>query len=193
MDITLSVNGIDELGDKVKSLRTQLAKTIREEVLPYIQETWLGAVSGAQLPGMPKVVNDAQYAAALQRPEALEYPTDGDPLYGRVIVNDPYIRQAEQGKPARDLKPSLLGGPKARRSKRGGRYNIIPIGFSTEGGFDAWQFHGVSPFRTVSDRSPAGSWIYPARPGLGVRDAVAAVVVSHVAELLQQAAAEWER
>lgn len=55
-----------------------------------------------------------------------------------------------------DMKPVLLASPSAKVSKDGSRYMAIPMGSQM----------GVE-FRTVSDKSPEGSWIHP---GYGPKD-----------------------
>lgn len=190
--ISFSISGTDSLAAVADSLKDNIATAIQDECLPLIRDTWLEAVSGHQLPGMERSINSAEYAAALQRPEALEYPVGGDPLHGQVVVNDRQVQKIEEGTSARDMKPALLSGRKARRGKKGQRYNIIPIGLKTESGFDAWQFHGVSPFRTVSDFSPADSWIYPAKPGVAVLESVTMAIAPRVQEIIERAVSEWK-
>lgn len=193
MNIKLTIRGIEQLTNLAASLYQHVARVIRDEALPLIRDTWAATALSSQLSNKVSTSTQSEYAAALQQPEALEYPVGGDPYYGRVIITNPAVIKAEVGRPARDMKPSLLGGPKARRGKKGQRYNIIPIGFSTESGFDAWQFHGVSPFRAVSDFSPASSWWYPAIPGVAARDTTIAIVTPQLQALLQRSIAEWHQ
>lgn len=190
--ISFSISGTESFAAIADALKEKVATALQEECLPLIRDTWIEAVSGHQLPGMERAVESAEYAAALQRPEAIEYPVGGDPFYGRVVVHDQHVQKIEEGASARDMKPALLSGKKARRGKKGQRYNIIPIGLKTGSGFDAWQFHGVSPFRTVSDFSPAHSWIYPATPGVAVRESVTMAVAAKVQEVIERAVSEWK-
>ena len=85
----------------------------------------------------------------------------------------------------------LLSGPKARRGKKGQRYNIIPFFKNPKpGAFSPGRMSGMmvgtSPFRTVSDFSSATSWIYPARPGVEVVEAVTEYIRPLVASALKE-------
>lgn len=73
----------------------------------------------------------------------------------------------ERGISRFDMKPGLLAGPKARLSKSGARYNVIPIQIGTLG--------DMPNFRVVSDKSPKRSWIHP---GLEPRNFVKTAVES---------------
>ena len=91
----------------------------------FIRDTWVQAVSGDRLPGMTRSIQDDRYASAIKMMDQLE----GNAL--SVIIAPFGYRKAEEiedGKPAWDMKPMLLGGPKARPTKDGeGKYNIIPF------------------------------------------------------------------
>lgn len=189
MPLKLTVN-IAKLKDRMRAVQERIGRAIRNEALPYIQQTWaLAALQKGEKEDRREA--GIAYAMAIQRAEAIEYQHNGDPLYGRVVVTDTKVVRMEEGTPARNMKSGLLSGPKARRGKRGQRYNVIPIGFGTPGGYDAWQFHGVSPFRTVSDFSPANSWIYPERPGLAVHEEVSEIITPEVVNYIRRAITEW--
>lgn len=173
--LAVSVNGLDDLTD-----REAIAEAALPAALEVVRDVWIRAVTGEQFPGMARVVDDADYAAALRDPAALVYPDD-NAWSGAVVVPpgdgyDAAVRY-EKARKERDMKPALLSGPKARIGKRG-RYNIIPL--KPKGQDDVL-------FRTVSDRSPAGSWIYPGRLPAGVIDAVAAASSSLIAEAVSEA------
>ena len=148
-------------------------------VLAMMRDRW---IAGSPTPA---------YRNALLDKSEIVYTLNGNPFTGKVTVDSAAVRVRELGAPSRDMKPGLLRGPKSRPAKRGGRYNIIPIGFSTESGFDAWQFYGVSPFRTVSSRSLASSWIYPAIQPQPVLQEVHDAVAFDVGRLLSEALKEW--
>lgn len=176
------------LADK---LQAAVAAVIPEQ-LEVIRDVWVAAVSGVQLPGMAQRVNSSPYAAALQKREAVEFPWGGRPLAGRVVVRDQAAVRVERGQPSRDMKPGLLAGPKARRGKKGQRFNVIPLGFRSpkpgafSPGYMSGLFHATSPFRTVSDFSPADSWWYPARPGVEVVESVLEYTRPLVAQALRE-------
>lgn len=110
-----------------RDIERDLARSVRMGA-EYVRSVWMSAVSGTVLPGMRGPVDDPTYLRSLGMPSAVrrggqyEYVVTAD--YERVVV-------VEQGFPAFDMKPMLLGGAKARRSKDGRRYNIIPFRFGT--------------------------------------------------------------
>lgn len=96
-----------------------------------LANTWEGAASGLKLPGMTRTVHDPQYAASIG------YRQNGV-LDVLVASSDPVrdARAQDYHEPF-DLKPRLLGGPKARKTqarpgKPAHRYNIIPIRHKAE-------------------------------------------------------------
>jgi len=99
----------------------------------FVRATWISVVSGGfdAPPGAPvlKLENIAQrnkYADSIVLGAALDMPDAGK--FDRLVLSvDPIGQQTESGKPAWDMKPMLLGGPKARFSKSGSKYNIIPF------------------------------------------------------------------
>lgn len=181
----------------VAKLESSIAALVPKQ-LEVVRDVWVAAVSGVQLPGMSQSVNSPEYAAALQKQGVIEHPWQGKTTWGRVATQDRAAVKAERGTPARDMKPAMLNSKKARRGKKGQRYLVVPLGFKSpkpgafSPGYKAGMFVATSPFRTVSDFSPADSWIYPARPGVEVVRAVAAYVQPLVAEALRETlAAEW--
>lgn len=173
-------------GLNLSGLVTKLAQGVKEQT-EAVRLAWLQRVESE---GRSRL---KVYAEALGD-SAIEYPVGGDLLYGQVIIRDNLrVRRLEEGGPQWNMKPGLLNGPKSRPMKKGGRYNIIPIGFSTESGFDAWQFHGVSPFRVVSSRSPANSWMYPAQEGFHFIADVVNDMRPVVARALSRILEEWQR
>lgn len=98
-----------------------------QDALLLIQDTWIQAVSGNQLPGMTKAVNDDAYVHSLLRGGALQ--ADG-PLSGQVHTDYDGAQRIDEGSPPRDMKPSLLNGPHA---KVPGKYTIVPFRHGTPG------------------------------------------------------------
>lgn len=193
MNIQFVTRGLEKIGEMAYALKERIARVIREEALPLVQEVWAAVIAqrkGGRTPHPAE--SNFQYAAAVQEPQTIEYPVGGDPFYGRIAVSAPAALQAETDRPAWDMKPGLLAGPKARRGKKG-RYNVIPLGFRGGGyverplGLSGREDYGVSPFRTVSDRSPANSWWYPARPGVHALEEAAEVATPQVVETIQKA------
>lgn len=99
----------------------------------FVQQTWQSVVRGdmAAPPGAPTLRFDTldqrnQYADNIVTSDILDMPGSG--LIIRDILSLKRIGQmTENGYPAWDMKPMLLGGPKVRFSKKGKRYNIIPF------------------------------------------------------------------
>lgn len=96
-----------------------------------IQATWQQAVMGAQaIPGVPEIRANIQlrrlYADSIVLGEQLNNPNSGM-FRGSVIAANQIAQDLEYGKAPWDMKPMLLGGPKARVAKNGNRYNIIPF------------------------------------------------------------------
>ncbi len=73
--------------------------------------TWRDAVSGRPFPGLPRVVNEPAYAASL-RLVATRRGLHGATV--AVVAAYPDWARVEEARPARDLKPALLGGVRAR-------------------------------------------------------------------------------
>lgn len=154
-------------------LRDRLARGM-QAVLPHIRDVWARALLGAKKTGQVSA-----YTATLMRPDTIEYPVHGDVLRGRVTLQE---EQAQRKKGlAWDMKPSLLSGPKARRNKKGQKYNVIPLGRN-----EALWLQGVD-YRTVSEKSPPGSWWYPAQPMVeegDIREQVRVEIMPTVRQLL---------
>ncbi len=182
-----------------------------ETVAIDLANTWEGAAYGLKLPGMTRAVRDPQYAASI------DYRQHG--LLAAEVGSDDPIRdaRAQDYVESWDMKPRLLGGPKARKTvdrpnHPAHRFNIIPIRHRAEtvsqealwalinnvrnfqprdvprlakftpagvyvhrAALEAGIRMGRSgpvTFRTVSERSPAASWWYPARPANPIAQAV---------------------
>ncbi|BET57905.1 hypothetical protein [Geobacter sp. 60473] len=100
-----------------------------------ILATWQKTVMGSQqIPGVPEIranINLRQlYADSIALGEQLSNPNSG--LFRRSVVTTKQIaRDLEYGKGPWDMKPMLLGGPKAKTGKNGSRYNTIPFRHGT--------------------------------------------------------------
>lgn len=180
--LTYDLQGLNNLSKKLQnSLTARLATGVQAQTRA-VQQAWLNRVQEA---GERKF---KVYEEALQKPDVIEYPVDGDKLHGRVIIRDnPRVRRLELGGPSWDMKNGLLSGPKSRPMKNGGRYNIIPLGMNE----DLW-FKGVN-YRTVSTRSKPGSWIYPAQEGRHFIPEVEHEMQPQVARALAQEVKAWQR
>ena len=103
----------------------------------YVRDTWQQVVMGTlQVPGaiQPKVnigLRDL-YAKSIVLDNML---TGQGATAQRVIAIKQIARDLEYGKGPWDMKPMLLGGPKARISKSGARYNIIPFRHGTSANY----------------------------------------------------------
>lgn len=196
MTIKLNIN-VEKLSNALRAFGNRVAKAV-ENALPKIQAVWSAFVERRM--GGARKNDTAQYAAAVQQPTSVVYPFHGDPFYGSIVVNNKSAMRIEEGTTAWDMKPGLLGGPRARRSKKGHRYNIIPVGFPKRGGLidttlglAIMQAHGISPFRTVSDLSPASSWWYPAWPAIHIRDEAMGAMTAAAIQSIQSELGDWKK
>lgn len=113
-------------------------ETAMQEAAEFVQATWQQAVMGQQpLPGAKPVKLDINlrrlYADSIVTGRQLRH---SDGLQQSVIATKKIAEQLENGTGPWDMKPMLLGGPKARVGKNG-RYNIIPFKHGTGGNQDS--------------------------------------------------------
>jgi hypothetical protein len=192
MNLEFDLSGLESVLKRVSSL-TGLAEKVMPAALEAVRQVWQDQVSGG-------LIDDPRYAEAMQSDAAIQYPVNDDPYYGRIVV--PASQQAhaatiEKGKPARDLKPGLLASKKSKRSKKGNRYLTVPIGFKAPkpGAFSPSMslglLVGTSPFRTVSDLSPAGSWTIPPVPGVHIVESVKEAAQDRIQRILEQSLRDW--
>jgi hypothetical protein len=105
----------------------------------FIQNTWVAVVRGDnQVPGAPALRFDNinqrnRYADSIIQGNAIDIPEAGQ-FNRKILATDPISDKTEEGYISWDMKPMLLGGPKARVSKKGNKYNIIPFRHGTDGG-----------------------------------------------------------
>jgi hypothetical protein len=120
-------------------LRAAIAESTR-----FIQATWQQVVMGAlPLPGIPEIKANIGLRQLYAENILLGDQTvvsDAGYLRRYVIATKQIANDLEYGKGPWDMKPMLLGGPKARISKKGNRYNIIPMrhGTSSKSGQNAY-------------------------------------------------------
>ncbi len=137
IDIKLTFD-LSAIQEALKQLSTgtlpRTAAAVHDACL-IVQRTWLQAASGREVTFEGRTFSlkrvSGEYAKAIS--EGLVYPAEGGDLTGRVSADTPYAQAIEQGQPARDMKPGLLSGTKARRGKDGSIYNIIPFRHGTPG------------------------------------------------------------
>ena len=103
----------------------------------YVQATWQRAVMGQlAIPGAKEIQENVTlrqlYAGSIVLTGQLR---DGQTLKQSVVTTMKFARQIENGCGPFDMKPALLGGPKAKISKKGNRYNIIPFRHGTSSDF----------------------------------------------------------
>jgi hypothetical protein len=99
----------------------------------FVKATWIAVIMGGYdaPPGAPQLRFDTidqrrKYADSIILGDALDMPESG--LFSRTVLSTEQISErTEQGQPPWDMKPMLLHGPKARYSKKGTLYNIIPF------------------------------------------------------------------
>ena len=89
------------------------------------QETWRRYAQGAPIPGCPRVVRSrGPYAKSIQ----VDLSNDVTKV---IFTNYPAHKYIEEGHGEIDLKPGLIGGPKARSSSKGTTYNIVAFRHDT--------------------------------------------------------------
>ena len=99
----------------------------------FVEQTWRSVVRGDMTapPGAPKLKFDrlsqrTAYADSIISTRSLNMPESGRLIHEIIATNQMGVK-TERGYPAYDMKPMLLNGPKARISKKGKKYNIIPF------------------------------------------------------------------
>ena len=102
------------LDDLPQRLSAKIAAKVADTTAK-VQVAWVEAAQ--------QISKSGEYARSIQA----QYPVEGDPFRGQVFSTAPYAAALEYGTSARDMKPSLLASPKAKTSKSGGRYLIIPF------------------------------------------------------------------
>lgn len=106
-----------------------------------------------------------EYATAVQREQV-------SPSEWRIFLDpsNPKAIALEQGRAGWDLKRVLATSARVRQGP-GGRYLIIPLRVRRDrvAGSHEW---GGKIFRTLSESSPADSWIIPEHPGAHLAEAV---------------------
>jgi hypothetical protein len=111
----------------------------------FIQNTWVSVVRGdGQTPGAPALRFDTitqrnLYADSIIQGTAFDMPEAGE-FNRKILATDKMAEKTEEGYSSWDMKPMLLGGPKARRSKNGTLFNIIPFRHGTGGKAENAQF-----------------------------------------------------
>lgn len=106
-----------------------------EQATALVQRNWLAAASGAEVSyrGRSFAINRRSGAYARSISDGMEYPLGSDPLAGRVSATAEHADAIEKGTPPHDMKPTLLSGPRARVSREGVRYVIIPFRHNVPG------------------------------------------------------------
>jgi len=99
----------------------------------FIQATWQQVVMGAlQIPGAKQPgVNIGLRKLYADNIVLNNMLIGGGSIAQKVVALKQIAKDLENGKGPWDMKPMLLHGPKARISKKGLRYNIIPFRHST--------------------------------------------------------------
>lgn len=104
----------------------------------YVQGTWQQVVMGAtQIPGIVEIRANVNlrkmYADSITLGEQINVPEAGF-CKAMVVALKRIAEDLERGRGPWDMKPMLLNGPKARVSKNGIKYNIIPFRHAVPGG-----------------------------------------------------------
>lgn|SRR6185437_468733 len=162
--IIVDISDIDDLLEKVKE---QIGGAV-DETLEYAQEQWAGNVRNRALKEMI-MSKSAIHKTSEYSGEVVLDDTQAEEMLGYEI----------QGHAGWDMKPGLLASPKAKTSKTTGvRYLKVPFHGNIPGRNPFTGRHASTSemedyedmlyeageggtYRTVSDKSPPGSWMYP--------------------------------
>lgn len=164
-----------------------------------IASAWESAAYGVRLPGMTRTVNWPEYARTIEHHNRGEFEvvikgddamteraTEPRPawdmkpglLKGRPFVRIPFRHKAESVSDA--AMQALIANVRNFRTELGRRSKLgIPVGgghytwtTGPESGIRITNRGEIMTFRTVSQKSPAESWWYPALPANPLLDAV---------------------
>lgn len=155
VDLSALMQVREEMEPDYRALQQKLVDSAE-----YVRNTWISAVQGTKLPGMTRTVNNDQYKDALNTGQSLQFPQ----MFHAVVM--PYnfaegAESVEKGAPSFDMKTegelvdgkrrgNLLSGPRARVSKKGTTYNIIPFRHVTPTSSEAF---GVRMPKTIFNRA----------------------------------------
>ena len=117
---------LGNLNDKLDSLGRgifpNLEKSIRIST-SLIERTWVNLAMGNDQTGKPSGLSfsgNIDYARSIR--------IHSHTYFSAEVVSDSMVgKSLQEGSPQKDMKPDLVGGPKARTSEDGERYNIIPF------------------------------------------------------------------
>jgi len=204
--ITIDLSEADLPPDPIA--RRRAIDSILDDTISAARALWADAVTGTQLSGMTRPVNDFIYRDAVLDAGALITsaderaisPSKHDP-YGRSDAQD-RIRWTEQGTPPRDMKPALLASPSAKVAGQGtarvlnalqrkalfikAKTRATPVMPGKKYVVIPFK-HGNIPgttgdrgFRVISETSPTASWVHPGVPARPVVGPVAQEVARQV-------------
>lgn len=156
IELSLPLEMLEGAGG-IERLFLQLSKL--ERLAEQIQQEWQRR--GSEL--------SPEYPPSVQREQV-------SPTEWRIFLDptNPKVVGLEQGRAAWDLKRVLATSPRVRRGP-GGRYLIIPLRARRDKAAGDHEWGGLGravTFRTLSESSPADSWIIPERPGAHLAEAV---------------------
>jgi len=193
MNLEFDLTGLADVLRRVVNLE-KLAQRVMPAALEAVRQVWQDQVSGG-------LIDDPRYAEAMRQESSVIYPFEDDVFRGRVQV--PASQQAhaatiERGRPARDMKIAMLKSAKVKRNKQGGKYLVVPLGFKAAkpGAFSPSRtmgmLTGTSPFRVVSEKSRADSWIYPGKEPVHVLQSVKELAQERMQRIFEQELRHWK-
>lgn len=104
---------------------TYTKQAIHAATTDLVQRTWIEYASGVTVSYSGGTFSirsvSGEYLRSIQN--GLRFPDD---MTGEVFSTSPHSNFIEDGQPARDMKPALLGSPKAKTGKDGKRWITIP-------------------------------------------------------------------
>jgi len=166
--IAVDLAPLEDAMRSVEAPRMDLLTTAIGQAAELVRQTWQRAVSGEQLPGMSRPVNNDAYAEGLATGKSIAMI---GPLHGAVICLYDGVDRVEDGYPAFDMKPGLLGGPAARQGEHG-TYTIVPFRHMTPSsasqGTAGTRAHGSTmPAEVYKIAKATGTFRDPGRARLG--------------------------
>ena len=105
----------------IEGMFPHLLQQVEKASYMYLK-LWRNYASGASIPGTTRTISvrTGAYLRSIQLSKKSQTRHE-------IYTDSPLHKTIEEGSPERDMKPDLLGGPKARTSKDGAKYNIIPF------------------------------------------------------------------
>ncbi len=123
-NMVVDLSGIEGVERELTVFDLTPLREAMQDAAAVIRDTWARAVMGTKLPGMTRAIHDEEYYQSLFMKDAI---TSDNVLHIAVGTSYEGADRIENGFASYDMKPQLLSGPSARKSKDGARYNTVPF------------------------------------------------------------------